>query len=114
MSKENSFLNYTIEQMSDFGIVTYKKMFGGIELFCNGFMFALIADNILYLKVDDSNRADFEKINSKPLKPYSHSKMIMQYYNLPDEIMEDKKIISEWCKKALTVAEIAKNKKRKK
>lgn len=113
MSKSNSVLNYTIDQMSDFGIVTYKKMFGGIGLFCEGLMFALIADDVLYLKVDDSNRADFEAIGSAPFKPYPHSKMIMQYYNVPEDLLEDKERMTEWCKKAFSVAEVAKNKKRK-
>ena len=113
MSKKNTFLNYTIDQMSDFGVVTYKNMFGGIGLFCEGYMFALIAEDVLYLKVDDSNRPDFEQIGSKPFKPYATSNMVMQYYNVPVDLLEDKERLTEWCKKAFTVAELAKNKKRK-
>ena len=36
-------------------------MFGKACLFCEGFMFAMVIDNALYLRVDDGNRTAFKE-----------------------------------------------------
>ena len=36
-------------------------MFGGVGIYAGDLFFALIDDDTLYFKVDDSNRSDFEK-----------------------------------------------------
>jgi DNA transformation protein len=38
-----------LEQMADFGFVTARRMFGGAGIYRDGMMFALIADDVLYL-----------------------------------------------------------------
>ena len=42
------------------GGVSMRKMFGGLGIFRRGVMFALVADDTLYFKVDDQTEADFE------------------------------------------------------
>lgn len=49
-----------IESLQALGDVRPKRMFGGHGLFLDGLMFALVADDMLYFKTDDRNRADFE------------------------------------------------------
>ena len=47
--------------------VTAKRMFGGYSLYLDGKIFGMItSDTDLYFKVDDSNRAQYEAIGSKP------------------------------------------------
>jgi len=58
MSKE--YCEYIIDQLSDWGNVTSKKMFGGYGLYYRGKIFALIIEEILYFKVDASNKTDYE------------------------------------------------------
>lgn len=73
-------------------------MFGGWGIYKDGVIFAIIADGELYFKVDDSNRADFEKLHSHPFV-YSQQKnkqITMSYWLLPEKVMEDDKELAQW------------------
>ena len=59
MSVSDEFLEFVVDQLSSWGGVTARKMFGGAGLYRDGKMFGLIADDVAYLKVDDSNRPEF-------------------------------------------------------
>jgi DNA transformation protein len=108
MAVSDSFTEYVLEQLGDLGQVRSRKMFGGVGIYCDNLFFALIADNILYLKVDDSNRSDFEKIGSKPFKPYGEKGQTMQYYEIPADILEDRAELTRWARKSVDVAENSK------
>ena len=41
-------------------VVNAKAMFGGYGIFLNGLMFALIADSVLHLKVDEKTEKQFK------------------------------------------------------
>ena len=65
----DSFLAYVVEQLEPVGAITSKRMFGGVGLYAGDLFFALIDDDTLYFKVDDSNRGDFERAGSGPFRP---------------------------------------------
>ena len=94
---EKEFAAHTVELLQGIGPVTSKRMFGGFGLFLDGMMFGLIADNELYLKVDDENRQEFEKLG---LQPFTYNKngkdMQMSYSQAPEEAMEDLALMTEW------------------
>jgi len=60
MTMSPNFRDYLVDQPEPFGLIAAKRMFGGGGLFRDGTMFALIADDVLYLKADEQNQADFE------------------------------------------------------
>jgi TfoX/Sxy family transcriptional regulator of competence genes len=60
MTMSPNFRDYLVDQLEPFGLVAAKRMFGGGGLFRDGTMFALIADDVLYLKADEQNQADFK------------------------------------------------------
>ena len=64
MSVSDEFLLYVLDQFSDWGNVSARRMFGGAGLYRDGKMFGLIADDVAYLKVDDSNREEFVQAGS--------------------------------------------------
>jgi hypothetical protein len=49
-----------------FGPVTVRHMFSGAGIFADGLMFGLVVRDVIYLKVDDTNRADFEREGCAP------------------------------------------------
>ena len=71
MSISPSFRAYVLEQLGR-GLrgVRGKAMFGGVGIYAEEVFFALIADDALYFKVDDSNRIDFETRGMEPFRPY--------------------------------------------
>jgi DNA transformation protein len=87
-------------------------MFGGVGIYSGAFFFALIADDVLYFKVDDSNRTDFERRGMGPFRPYGEDGEVMQYYEVPADLLEDPEQLRTWAEKAVAVAR-AKRSRRK-
>jgi DNA transformation protein len=79
-------------------------MFGGVGIYAGELFFALIADDTLYLKVNDSNRPDFERLGMSPFRPYGEGGEVMQYYQVPAELLEDPEALRPWSEKAIAVA----------
>jgi DNA transformation protein len=95
--------------------VTARSMFGGHGIFKSSMMFALISDDVLYLKVDDKNRKRFEREGFGPFV-YSGGKkpMTMSYYEAPAEAMEDSPLLCDWAKGSFDAAKRAAAKKKPK
>jgi DNA transformation protein len=89
-----------------------RAMFGGVGIYAGELFFALIADDVLYLKVDDSNRAAFEAVGSEPFRPYGPDGEVMQYYELPADILEEADQLRTWAHAALDVARRKRKKQR--
>lgn len=114
MPVSNDFLAYVLDQLAGTGTLSARRMFGGAGIYIDGFFCALIADDTLYLKVDDANRPDFEAAGMGPFQPFADRPEIMQYYEVPIDILEDREDLALWAKKALAVAQRAAAKKTKK
>ena len=105
-----AYIDYIKELVTPFGKCEFKKMFGSIGIFKDGISFGGIMENVFRLKVDDSNRLDYEAYEMGPWQ-VPGKKMKMSYYEVPIEIMEDPKKLVSWMNTAFDVA--AKAKKRK-
>jgi len=106
MSVSDEFNVYVVDQLATWTDVSVRKMFGGAGLYCDGIMFGLIADDIAYLKVDDSNRQDFVRAGSCPFNPYpdKDKTTVMSYYEIPVDILEDREQLAAWAERSLTIA----------
>ena len=85
-----------------------RGMFGGVGVYAGELFFALIDDDTLYLKVDDSNRPDFEARGMGPFRPFGEGGGVMQYFELPAEVLEEPDELRGWAEKAIEVARRAK------
>lgn len=100
------------EKLSAVVAIRTKAMFGGVGIYADDLFFALIAEEKLYFKVDDSNRADFEACGMGPFYPFD-SPTPMGYWELPPGILENPVELKVWVEKALHVAESKKKPRRK-
>ena len=91
--------------------VRAKRMFGGVGLYADELFFALIDDDVLYLKVDDETRPDFERRGLGPFQPFGEGSATMQYYQLPEDLLEDPEALRPWAESAVAVARRAKQKR---
>jgi DNA transformation protein len=92
--------------------IRIRSMFGGAGIYSGDVMFGLISDDRVYLKADDTNRADFEGEGCGPflyLAP-DGTKLAMGYYALPERLYDEPDEIKAWALKAVDVALRAKNK----
>lgn len=106
------FTAFVVEQLDLCGPITAKRMFGGVGIYSGDIFFAIIADDVLYLKVDDSNRRDFERAGSGPFRPYGDERETIQYYSVPVSVLEDADALARWGRKAISAAIAAKSRKR--
>lgn len=118
MSNSSDYIDYLVEHLAPIGLVTARSMFGGHGIYCDGRMFGLVAQDVLYLKVDDINRAHFE---AKGLGPFRYEKAggaaaVMSYYECPSAALDDQDILLEWARLGMEAAlrAPAKPKKRRK
>lgn len=100
-----SFPDYVLEQLSAFGGVTARRMFGGSGLFKSGVMFGIISDGELYFKVDDANRADYTAKKSEAFTYEARGRKIaLSYWFVPEEIIEEPAELRIWATKAYDAA----------
>lgn len=103
MAVSKEFLDYVLDQFSGWGGVSVRKMFGGAGLYRSGKMFGLVADNVVYLKVDETNKDKFEQAGSSPFKPYPGKATVMSYYDVPADVWEDPEELVEWAEESLAI-----------
>ena len=110
MAVSEDYLNFILDQLSEFEPITSKKMFGGVGFFREGLMFGMIGGGAFRLKVDENNQADYEAKGMQPLF-MKNKKKGMPYWEVPLEVIEDKKELAKWAEKAYDASVRAKKKK---
>ena len=114
MPVTDGFRRFALEQISRVATdVRARSMFGGVGIYAGERFFALIDDDTLYLKVDDTTRGAFEARGHGPFRPGGPDGEVMQYYELPVDILEDAEALRPWVADAIAVAERARRKPRK-
>lgn len=113
MAVTPEYREFVLEQLGRVApAVTSRAMFGGVGVYSGGLFFALLDDDTLYLKVDDGNRGDFVTAGTGPFRPFGDDRDVMQYYELPAELLEDADQLRPWVEKAIDVARRKRKKKK--
>jgi DNA transformation protein len=86
-----------------------RRMFGGYGIYKGNLMCALIVQDVLYFKVDDTNRPDYESAGMGPFVYESkRGTSTMQYWQVPEEVMEDREQVEAWLNRSWEAAKRAK------
>ncbi len=105
MSVSKEYKAFLEDLFAGFGAVSIRSMFGGGGVYHDGIMFALIADDTLYLKVDASNQADFEAEGMMPFTYTGKNKPVsMSYWEVPEALYDDPETFVGWARKAFGAA----------
>ena len=107
MKASPEYLNFIIDKLSPIGGIRSRAMFGGYGIFYEGSMFALIAEDTLYFKVNESNRAMYKKAQSKP---FPHG---ISYWEVPAEVIEEDSELLDWANLSIGIARSVPKRKRK-
>ncbi|MDG2087826.1 MAG: TfoX/Sxy family protein [Arenicellaceae bacterium] len=90
-----------MSEFAELGQTNTRHMFGGHGLYYDGIMFGLVADDQFYLKVDDTNRADFEALGLTTFEYNKNGKvMTMSYCHAPEEIYDYPEVAAVWARKS--------------
>jgi DNA transformation protein len=101
------FQKFVLDQLEGLDVVP-RSMFGGCGLYCGADFFGIIAADVLYLKVDETNRQDYERAGMEPFKPYPDRSGTMSYFAVPVSVLESKPDLEQWAQAAIKVAQRAK------
>ena len=101
----SDFLAYVLDQLAGLGGVSSRRMFGGAGLYRDEYFFGLIADDVLYLRVDDSNRSVYADRGMAQFRPYADKPHLsMNYYEAPAEVLENGGELVKWALRSVEVA----------
>ena len=103
MAVSNDFLEYILDQFSGLSGVSVRRMFGGAGLYRDGKMFGLVADDVAYLKVDETNQGKFIAAGASPFKPFPDKPTIMPYYEIPVDVLENPEELIKWAEESLAI-----------
>ena len=115
MEPTAGFAEFVLDLLAPVGGVSARRMFGGVGLFRNGVMFALIDDDTLYMKVDDHNRTGYQAAGMGPFtyrregrascrgsrrKRKAGREVALSYYEAPPELFDDADLLCDWARSA--------------
>ncbi|HEY7478914.1 MAG TPA: TfoX/Sxy family protein [Gemmatimonadales bacterium] len=105
MGVSDGFRQFVLEQLSRIlPDLRARSMFGGVGIYAGDLFFALLDDDVLYFKTDHSNRPRFESRGMGPFRPSGEAGEVMQYYEVPADVLEDVEMLGEWVESAVEVA----------
>lgn len=103
MSTNSEFTEYVLEQLEEAGSVRSRKMFGGTGVYVDDVFCAIITgSDRFFLRVDESNRPDFEVEEMEQFPGRGDS--LMPYFEVPTHVLEDREELRVWATKARTAA----------
>ena len=102
----HSFSEVLREQLAPLGHVTLRRMFGKTGVFCDGLMLGMVRDDVLYVRVDDDNRALFKEADAFP--PLNYEKgggsIDLAFWRAPERLFDEPDEFVIWARAALGAA----------
>ena len=106
MVASESFAEFLRDQLAPLGHVTMRRMFGKTGVFCDGLMFGMVANDTLYFRVDDHNKAAFKEAASDP--PLNYEKqgrtIDLSFWRAPERLLDDPDELVAWARIAMEAA----------
>lgn len=117
MTRSREFADLVCDQFNRIlGEAALRRMFGGWGVFHQGLMIALIADDEIFMKVDEQTRTAYADAGSQPFTYIRAGKdaVLRSYWRLPDGLLDDLDGVAPWAVGACDAAlRSAKEKTRK-
>jgi len=105
MAVSDDYRDFVLEQLAPAGRVTPRAMFGGVGLYLDGLFFALIDDDTLYFKTDDSNVEPYRARRMPRFMPFpDRPEAVLGYHQVPADVIEDAETLVEWARRSVAVA----------
>lgn len=106
MAVTDGFKDLIKDLLADFGPVTIRNMFGGAGIYAGGVMFAILDDDVLYLKTDENSARAFRDEGMEPFTYVMEGKgpIAMSYFEVPPRLLEAPEELTAWAREAYRVA----------
>ncbi len=106
MVASDSFAEILREHLAPLGRIALRRMFGKTGVFSDRVMFAMVADDTLYLRVDDLNRAAFKEAEAFPPLNYEKGGRLIDlaFWRAPERLLDEPEELVAWARTALAAA----------
>jgi DNA transformation protein len=106
MPARSELLDFVVDQLTPLGEARGRPMFGGFGVYLDGRIVGLIAFDTFYLKVDDSNRPDFEAAGAAPFAYETKNGVntMPGYWECPAFVLDDPDSLRAWTLKSLAAS----------
>lgn len=106
MAISEGYREFVRDLLSGFGPVTIKTMFGGAGIYADGTMFAIVVDDTLYLKADETSSRAFaaEGKGQFTYTPRGRATVAMSYWEVPERLLDDPEELASWAREAHRIA----------
>lgn len=106
MAASPAFLETIADILTPLGRITTRRMFSGAAIYADGQVFALVLDDVLYLKSDETTASDFE---AEGCDPFSYDtkdgrRVLTSYRRSPDRLLDETDDLVAWARDALGVS----------
>ena len=98
MAYDQGLVQWIAEAMEPVGHVTHRPMMGGATLYCDGTVFAIVADDALWFKADKFSDAQWDAADA-PRFTYEMGEGrtgSMNYRRAPDAVYDDADELRRW------------------
>lgn len=103
MAVSESFLEFVLEQLAGVRHVTTRRMFGGVGLYCDDVFFAVIDNDTVFFKVNETTRSRYLERQMPPFAPIPGKSAMFGYYQVPPGVLEDADELAAWAREAMAV-----------
>lgn len=101
----SEFLIYVLEQMAFIEGLKVRSMFGGYGLYQEGHIFAIVVNDVLYLKSNVRVQSDFVESGLQRFTYMTKTRTItLQYFEAPAEVFENLESMKFWAEKSLAAS----------
>jgi len=109
------FASFLCDELAPLGFITTRRMFGKTGVFCEGVMFGMVTENVLYFRVDSENRATFKEAEVFPSLNYvkNGSTIDLSFWRVPDRLFDEHEELIVWAHAARAAAHRVAAKRRK-
>ena len=106
MAVSQAFMEFACELFGGLGAIRARRMFGGAGVYAGEVMFALIADDVIYIKAKGALADDLaaEGCEAFIFTPKSGKPAEMGYRRLPEAALDDPEDAERWGRRALDLA----------
>jgi DNA transformation protein len=98
--KDDSFINFILDQLGEMNGVEARRMFGGFGLYQDETFFGIVHKGKLFFKIDESSVGEYRKRKMKPFRPNA-KQTLKSYYQVPVDVIENADELREWTVKAI-------------
>ncbi|MBM0108443.1 TfoX/Sxy family protein [Steroidobacter sp. S1-65] len=105
MRVKSSLASYVAEQLAPLGRISSRAIFGGVGVFIDERLLAIVMGDKLYLHTDKSNLDDYVARGMPQFKPYPNAfDLTTDHHEVPSDVVQDAEQLKIWGERALTAA----------